>query len=120
MRLAFCCSYVVLVFTQRCARTSRTAWETASKRSRALATLGSMARSKTRCRSYSASWVPENGIPAVPYCWRSLVRFGGFVVRGTTFAESGRDILFVLIRGSSYTFFGGGLAFYRKRCQFLT
>jgi hypothetical protein len=32
--------------------------------------------------------------------------FGGFVVKGTTFAESGRDILFVLIWGSSYTVLG--------------
>lgn len=45
--------------------------------------------------------------------------FGSFVVKGTTLAESGRDILFVLIRGSSYTVLGAWLAFYRKRCEFL-
>jgi hypothetical protein len=45
--------------------------------------------------------------------------FGDFVVKGTTFAESGRDILFVLIRGSSYTVLGAWLASYSKRCEFL-
>src|SRR5215469_11384314 len=117
MRLAFWRSYVVLVFTQRCARTSRMAWAAASKRSRALAALGSMARSKIRCRSYSASWVPENGILSVPYCCRSCVMFGGFPVKGTTFAESGREMLFVLIRGSSYIVDAARLLFYREEMR---
>ena len=45
--------------------------------------------------------------------------FGGFVVKGTTFAESGRDILFVLIRGSSYAVLGAWLAFYTEEMRIL-
>ena len=42
---------VLLVSVQRCASTSRIECATASKRSRAVATLGSITRSKTKCRS---------------------------------------------------------------------
>jgi len=43
--------------------------------------------------------------------------FGGFPVKGTTFAESGREILFVLIRGSSYILDAAKLRFYREEMQ---
>ena len=45
--------------------------------------------------------------------------FGAFGVKGKTFAESGRDILFVLIRGPHCTVLAW-LAFYQKRCKFST
>src|SRR5215469_8768928 len=98
MRLAFRCSYVVFVLTQRCARRSRTERENASKRSRALAIFGSMARSKTRCHSYNAFSVPTNGIGPHPYSWRRSEILTGFALIGTTFAASVRPTGFVLIR----------------------
>src|SRR6201993_1515717 len=76
---------------------SRTERENASKRSRALATFGSIARSKTRCRSYRASAAPTNGMAPDPYRWRSSETLVVLVVIGTTFAESGRGATFVLI-----------------------
>src|SRR4029077_7823954 len=97
MRLAFSRSYVVLVRTQRCATTSRIERENASKRSRALATFGSITRSKTRCRSYNASSFPANGIGPLPYCLRRSEASLVLVFAGTRFGESSGTVLFVLI-----------------------
>src|ERR1700686_445969 len=97
MRLAFSRSYVVLVRTQRCARMSRIERENASKRSRAIATFGSITRSKTRCRSYNASSLPTNGIGPHPYCSRRSEALLVLVFVGTSFGESRGTVLFVLI-----------------------
>src|SRR6266853_1894800 len=68
MRFGFSRSYTRSVCTQRCDRTSLTDLAAASNCSRALAALGSMTSSNSRCRSYSASLCPENRIGPQPYC----------------------------------------------------
>src|SRR5215469_5027322 len=91
MRLAFACSYVWFVSTQRCASMSRMDRENASKRSRELAAFGLIPRSKTRCRSYRAFSVPTNGIGPQPYLLRS----------SSEARESRPEISFVLILSPS-------------------
>src|SRR6516162_5614196 len=81
MRFGFSRSWMRSVRTQRCDSTSLTDRATASNRSRAPASTGSMTSSNSRCRSYRASVSPEKRIGPHPYRSRRsgiefLLRFG--------------------------------------------